>query len=179
MSSTAILSYLVLSISVVYAFIMPFIGNSSRLLGEKARYQEALDQVSNIEAKKNALETEFKQISAAQINKVETLIPSSLNFVKLIADIDAAASKYGISIDKVSSTNNSSAAGSISETQNIEDYNSATISFEFASTYTQFNDFLNDLEKSLRILDIKSIQITTGENTVYTYKLSLSTYWSK
>src|SRR3989344_6339880 len=98
MSSTAILSYVIFSLSVIYAFSMPLANETFALLDQQAQYEEMVDKMRNLENKKNALLAEFNKISADNIKKIETLIPSSLNFVKLVADIDAVATRHGISI---------------------------------------------------------------------------------
>ncbi len=180
MSGTAILSYIIISISVIYAFTMPFIEKMSALSAQEVVYQDKIEKVHQIESRKNALLIEYNKINAQDVKKVETLIPSSLNFVKLAADIDAVASRYGISINNVAVVNNQAPVDSVaaSETVDTRTHNSAAFSFEFTSSYSKFNDFLNDLEKSLRILDIKSIDITTGEEGVYVYKVTFDTYWA-
>lgn len=178
MSSTAILSYVIFSLSVIYAFSMPLANETFALLDQQAQYEEMVDKMRNLENKKNALLAEFNKISADNIKKIETLIPSSLNFVKLVADIDAVATRHGISIKNISSTNNASSVGSVAEAGATQGYGSASINFDFEGTYAKFNEFINDLERSLRILDIKSVSLSSSESGIYTYTLGFDTYWS-
>lgn len=180
MNSTTTLSYIVITGAIIYAFTMPVMGDLGRLMDQKAVYQEAIAAATEIEEKKNTLLADFNRISAADIDRVETLIPNSLNFVKLVADIDTVASRHGISVNSVSYNDNSLDVASLAEAeaQVIDNYKSATISFEFISSYERFNDFLNDLERSLRILDVKSVQISTGVNATYNYQVAFDTYWS-
>ncbi|MEK7642237.1 MAG: hypothetical protein AAB392_00360 [Patescibacteria group bacterium] len=178
MSNTSILSYVIITGSVIYAFTIPTFSDISILLNEKDSYEEMIDKSKNIEERKNTLLAEFNNVSAKDVQKIETLIPSSLNFVKLVSDIDVVASKYGIAIDGVVSTDHSNNAESIAEASEAKKLNSATISFRFEANYDKFNSFLDDLERSLRILDIKSIYITSGDKNKYTYQISFDTYWA-
>ena len=70
---------------------------------EKQKYENTLEVVNNIENKKNELLTEFNKISTQDRKNIETILPSSLNFVKLVAQIDKVAMGYGIIVDKFSS----------------------------------------------------------------------------
>jgi len=178
MSSTSKIAYIILTLAIAYMFIYPSVGEISALTAEKQKYTDTLAMISNIENKKNELLTKFNNISAADRKDIETILPNSLDFVNLISQIDSVAAKYGISIDKVSSkeTGTSDKSG---ETTSSQSYQSAIIEFSFDATYEKFNIFLNDLEKSLRILDIKSIKLTTKDNGIYTYNVQFQTYWLK
>lgn len=167
-----------MTLAIGYAFIYPSVGDLSALMEEKQKHEDALEKVSNIETKKNELLAEFNNITSADRKDIDTLLPDSLGFVRLISQIDAVAAKYGISIDKVSSRETTtSTGGSIGEATSQKPYKAAIISFSFDASYEKFNIFLNDLERSLRILDIRSIKLETQENGIYTYNVEFETYW--
>lgn len=180
MSSISILAYIILTISIGYAFIYSSVGDLSALMGEKQKYDDSIAMVNNIESKKNELLAKFNNISAADKKNIETILPSSMNFVRLVSQIDAVAANYGISIDRASSKDLTPSVGaSIEEAQPQKEYNSATVEFSFKSTYDKFNAFMNDLGKSLRIMDINSVGLTTAENGIYSYSVEFKTYWVK
>lgn len=180
MSSISILTLVILTLSVGYAFIYPSVGDLSNLAGEKQKYESSLSTVSNIEIKKNELMTKFNAISAADKVEVETILPDSLKLVRLISDIDAVAAGRGISISKISSKETASSVGnSAGETVSQRPYESSIIGFSFTSSYDEFKNFLGDLEKSLRILDVRSVKITPKEGGIYTYDVEFETYWLK
>lgn len=179
MGGTSILSYLILTLAVGYAFMYPKINEISLLKEEESRYENSLATVQNIEDKKNELLTKFNKVSAIDRKNIETFLPDSLNFVNLIYQIDAVASKYGIKIDKVSSKDLGSSVGSsIAESEAPKPYKSSTIGFSFEASYPKFQSFIADLEKSLRILDIRSLKISADvkENGLYKYDIEFETY---
>ena len=180
MSSTSILAYVIFTLSIGYAFIYSSIGGLSALIDEKQKYNNSLEMVGNIENKKNELLTKFNNISAADKKDIETILPSSLDFVRLVSQIDAVAANYGISIDKVYSRETSSSVGeSIEGAKPQRPYKSSIIGFSFTAPYNKFNAFMNNLEKSLRILDIRSVKLTTQESGIYSYNIEFETYWLK
>jgi Tfp pilus assembly protein PilO len=178
MSNISIIAYVVLTLSIGYAFAYPLSGDLSRLLDQKQKYVDSLDMISNIDSKKGELLAKFNEISDADKKNVETVLPSSLDFVNLISQIDAVATKYGISINDISSKGtNSSAGDSIAGAKPPKPYQSSIIGFSFNASYDKFNAFMSDLEKSLRILDIRSVKLDTAKDGVYSYIVEFETYW--
>jgi len=180
MSNTSILFYIILTLSVGYAFIYPTAGELNALINEKQKQADYLAMVSKIEIKKGELLTEFNNIDVDDRKYIDTILPNSLDFVRLISQIDAVGSRYGLSIDKTSFKETSASTGdSISEAGPEKPYQSAIISFSFNASYNQFNSFMDDLGKSLRILDIKSMKLSTAETGVYSYDVEFEVYWLK
>jgi Tfp pilus assembly protein PilO len=180
MSSISILAYLILTISIGYAFIYSSMGDLSSLMGQKQKYDDSIIMVNNIENKKEELLAKFNNISATDRKNIETVLPSSLDFVKLVSQIDAVAANYGISVDKVTSKEvNSSVGNSVATAQPQNGYQSSVIGFSFKSSYDKFNAFMNDLGKSMRILDIRSVRLTNDKSGVYSYDVEFETYWLK
>jgi len=181
MSKISILSFFILTSVIGYAFIYPTAGEIKTLLNEQQKYEDSLEMVSNIEAKKSELLTKFNSISSEDKASIDTVLPDSFNFVRLISQIDSVASRYGIAINDISSKEISSSVGStIENAESPREYQSAAVEFSFSSSYDQYNSFLGDLEKSLRILDLKSTKITSNEEKkVFNYTVELETYWLK
>lgn len=180
MSSTSILAYFILAASVVYVFVYPPYQEISILMGEKEKYENYLAMAMNVDAKTNQLLTKFNQITAEEKKNIDTVLPDSYDLVKLVSQIDSIAGQYGIKIDKITSREVSSSIGdSIAEAQPDKQYKSAVIGFSFSSNYETFNKFIGNLEKSLRILDIRSVKINTSNTDIYTYSVEFEVYWIK
>ena len=174
MSSISILAYIILAASIGYAFIYSPMGDLTALMDKKQQYEDSLEKVKNIENIKNELLTKFNNISDTDKKDIDTVLPNSFNFVRFISQIDTVAAKYGISIKSITSTEQSS-----SSDQSEKIYNSAIIGFSFDASYDKFNSFMADLEKSMRILDIKSVKLTAKDNGIYLYNVEFQTYWLK
>ncbi len=59
-------------------------------------------------------------------------------------------------------------------------YRSVGMTFTVEATYEEFISFMNDLERSLRIVDITSLSIDPSSDsgsTTYTYDIGINTYW--
>jgi len=180
MSSISILAYIILTLSIGYAFIYSPTGDLSALINEKQKYNKSLATVGSIENKKDELLTEFNNISTDERKEIDTILPDSMDFVKLVSQIDAVAASHGISIDKITSRELDSSTGeTVEDTAPEELYKSSIIGFSFAAPYEEFGAFMGDLGKSLRILDISSVKLATQEGGVYSFSVEFKTYWLK
>lgn len=174
------LLYIILGTLILYFFALPQYRSLEPLNVEKQRYEDTLEQVRNIEQKKNELVAEYNQITKQEISAINSMIPTSENFVKLVADIDAAAAKSGFHITKATAKPGVQAEpASIEEALVVErPYNSSIVSLTFSAPYQVFKNFMAELEKSLRIIDTRALSINISENSsAYTYNLDLETYW--
>lgn len=177
MSKISIIAYIVLTVSIGYAFIYPSLADMNALSAQKQKYEDSLEKVSNIEAKKNELLDQFNAISESDKENIETILPDSFDFVRLISQIDNVAAKYGIYITNASSKEINSGGTSIENAEAPKPYSSAVVALSFLASYERFNDFLADLEKSLRILDIRSINLESQEKGLYKFDVEFETYW--
>jgi uncharacterized protein YabE (DUF348 family) len=54
-----------------------------------------------------------------------------------------------------------------------------SFSFTVSAKYEVFLEFLKQLEESLRLVDIRNIEISRGTGVFYDYRITLDTYWLK
>lgn len=180
MSSTSVLAYFILAASVVYVFVYPLYQEISILMGEKEKYEDFLAMAMNVDTKTSQLLTKFNNITPEEKKNIDTVLPDSYNFVRLVSQIDNIASKHNLKIDRITSREVSSSVGnSVAEAEPEKLYKSAVIGFSFAAPYEKFNEFMADLEKSLRILDIRSVKINTSTTGPFTYSVEFEVYWLK
>ncbi len=179
MGSSSTLAYLILTVSIVYSFAYPYFEEVSSLLSEKQKYNSILDSIDEINNKKNELMTKFASIPDLDKKNMEIILPEYYSFVKLASDIDMVALKYGIIIQNINSKNIGYENGNtINNAENsARPYGSSIIGFSFTSSYNNFKSFIDELEKSLRILDIKSLKIQPNDKGSYDFDIEFETYW--
>jgi Tfp pilus assembly protein PilO len=188
MSSTTKLVFIVIAVIVGYFFIYSPMGDLTALMNKKQEYENSMATISNIESVQKGLQDKFNKISDDDKKNIDATLPTSFSFVKLVSQIDALSAGFGISIGNITLKGQSSSVGdSIKTSQPAKPYNSAIIGFSFKSSYENFNAFMNELGRSMRILDIKSMRLESGsvskdakdvKNTgVYSYVVEFETYW--
>ena len=51
--------------------------------------------------------------------------------------------------------------------------------FNIVASYDSFRSFINDLQESLRIVDISNVSFEATESGYYDYEVTIKTYWIK
>ncbi|MDZ4205881.1 MAG: type 4a pilus biogenesis protein PilO [Patescibacteria group bacterium] len=178
-NSTAII-LLLLSIGLFYTFTNGQYQDVKKLRALSSEYRKVLQDVSDITEIRDRLLVTYETFPRAEIDRINKVLPDNINIVQLALDLDGMASRHGISIEsiqaEVDADNN---VGLIVLPENAEVYEKATVSLSFVSNYENFTRLLAEIEKSLRIMDIKLISFQTSESGFYQYKISVKTYWLK
>lgn len=148
------------------------------LRAEVADYNTALDNSAELRKVRGQLIGKYNNLDKANLDRVNKLLPDGVDNVRLILDINNIASQYGMSIKNIKIDQDSAAGATPAATQNP--VGTIRLSFAVTTSYENYIQFLSDLEKSLRIVDVVGLSFTTNDkdNTV-TYTTVLQTYWLK
>ncbi len=190
---------IVLAIGIFFLLIDPNYKQIQVLQVEVAENNKTLDIAKKLSARRDDLRSKFNQISQDEKSQLEKLLPDTVDNVRLIIDINNIAEQFGIVIRDIS-INSEEEAGTKSSTirsqgssfegvieensiQYVDTSKIGVISFSFSvsAKYEVFLEFLKQLEESLRIVDIRNIEINrnTSDGVFYDYNVTLDTYWLK
>lgn len=141
-------------------------------------YRSALANIDEINESRDRLLVNYNSISKAEVERLTKVLPSNVDTVRLALDLDNIAGRYGITIedvaiDKVSSQN----ATQVVLPDHSLPYEKTPVSISFVSNYQNFKRFLQDLERSLRIMDVKEIHFLVTDAGLYEHNVLIDTYW--
>ncbi|MBP9714874.1 MAG: hypothetical protein KBD52_00055 [Candidatus Pacebacteria bacterium] len=185
-----------LSITGFVVFVSPTMGEISTLKGQVLSYDKALDNSKSLDVEREKLTKKYNSIDPNNLAKLEKLLPDNVDNIRLILEVEKLASPYGmvlrdVKYDTIKKTEEDAQPtevfqGGDTNTPAQNDYGTWDLEFSTEGSYTNFLNFLRDLESNLRIVDISSIQFssTTGTGTttpvdVYKYGFKVKTYWMK
>jgi len=178
---TAIL-LIILSALIFYMFIGPTYSVIQSRLADKAQYDQALNNSKKILDLRDQLLSKYNGFLPNDRARLEKFLPDQVNNIRLLIEVDSRARQYGLSLKDVSLGTKNAAKSSV-DSQNIDltasPFNTVTLGFSVTGNYNSFLSFLKDLEKSLRVLDVTSIDFTPPAdkpNDPYDFKVSLNTY---
>lgn len=178
---------------------------------EADAYATALDNSANLQKERDRLTTKYNSFAAADLERLETMLPNSVDNIQLILEIQEEASKRGIIVKNVefepeqfleeeetvpagngvavapadaeaaaSRTINSRRAVSAEDAADFEEFE---LEFSVEGSYDNFVSFMKLMERSLRLVDIRSIAFTPGtseKDKIYTddykYLFRITTY---
>jgi Tfp pilus assembly protein PilO len=171
---------IVLAIGLFYTFGSPQYQEVKTLQASANEYQDVIENVSRIAAARDALLVEYESIPAIERDKLLKVLPNNVDSVRLALDLDTIAGRYGIAIKDVSVDAKADPNAALAVLpDNKLPYEKAVVTFSFVSNYENFVRLLSDLEKSLRIMDIKSVSFRVAPNGLYEHELQVETYWLK
>jgi Tfp pilus assembly protein PilO len=153
---------------------------------EVIEYKKALDNSKKLLSKRDALLETKNSITEEDLKKLDTLLPNDLNSTKLILEIENLASNiHGLEFEnpkynpdsKDSKDEKPTTPGDAAKVS--QDYGIFDLEFTLNGPYDRFITFMEDLEKSLRLVNIQDIEIQSQDGETFSYIIKLQTYWLK
>lgn len=168
---------------------------------DAGRLDQALTRAKELTELRNAIIARYNTLSAEQLSRLEKLLPDNVDNIRLIIDVDSIAKARGVKISdfgfagdsqsgSAAGTASSQQAGGAEPVRGVEGdsaarglpalpYDAISLTFSAEGSYEDFLAFLGDLEKSLRIVNIKSITLEAEGVDSYAYTIIMETYWLK
>ena len=177
------------TILIVLAIGVYFTVTSSVLDAAKAvkivndQYSSALGSASQLIAGRDKIQNDYNKISQMDRDRLGKMIPSVVDNIRLTIDMNQIAARHGLVLNGIGASLSSPAKGS--QTSNSQSssglpvLDTVNISFSVSADFQQFMNFIQDLEANLRIMDITHFNMTVGDNGMYTFAVSLKTYWAR
>ena len=155
-------------------------GNQSikSLQAEDAQYQTALGNTTEIRNKRDALVQKMNAIDPNNLTKLQKLLPDNVDNIKLVIDMNQIAQNHTLTLKNIK-LNTGVGADSTKLGQDNSQYGTVGLSFSVSSSYDNFQNFLTDLEKSQRLVDITDLSVTGNDTGIYDFSVGLKTYWLK
>jgi Tfp pilus assembly protein PilO len=145
-------------------------------------YNSALDKAQELHTLRDQLLAKRNSFSNDSLDKLHHVLPDNVDNIRLIIDINNIASRHNLALNNVDLGTLSGATQSASAQSAIEGNASAVGSVDVGfsvstGNYDDFLAFLQDLEHSLRIVDVQKITFQTGSNNITNYIMTVRTYW--
>lgn len=115
----------------------------------------------------------YETISQADLSRIDALVPGKIDNVKLILELQKLAEQYGLTVERID------VSGEGSREVGGRSLNTVSFQANIEGSYFDFVEFLKQLEKNQRIIDLRDIgfQSTDDDEAVYLYNVTLDTYW--
>ena len=172
-----------IAIALFFAFTDPLYKQVQALKSQESEYNDVLAKSRDLLAKRKTLQDKFNSFAPDDVDRLRKLLPDTVDNVRLIIDIDEIAKRYGLTIKNVRLDDSKVAGGSKDAANTITTgeakYGTIPMGFSVNADYDTFLSFLQDLEGSLRIVDVVNVGLKPSATGVYSFDVSLKTYWLK
>ncbi len=170
---------LLLAVGIFYTFTSPQYNDAQELAAQASQYRDIVANVSKIKEARDNLLTSFESIPAAEKERLMKVLPDSVDSVDLARDLDTIASHYGITLQSLQVDPPTNAAQPMLSVDDSRPYESTIVAVSFVSNYQNFVKLLTDIEKNIRIMDVKGVTFRVAESGLYEHHLTIETYWLK
>ena len=143
-------------------------------------FNDALDKANELKGIRDQLLSKRNTFATENVQKLERILPDNVDNIRFIIDINNIASRHGLSLSNVSVgtvSDSKVARSALSVGQSGDPVGSASVSFSLSASYDDALAFLQDLEHSLRIVDVQTLDFKPGSNGKYDISLTIRTYW--
>ena len=191
-NSTAII-LVALAIGIYFTFTRGQITQAKAIKSVNDEYAKAIDNAVELIRIRDKVLADYGAISEDDQNRLDKMIPSTVDNIRLIIDLKDIALRHGFSLGNLKATaatpSQGSAGSAVTRTSGgsvgsgqvtgISNPTLDTVNISFSATapYLEFISFLQDLEANLRIMDLTRLGVTAQDSGVYNFTVELKTYW--
>ncbi|MFH1454962.1 MAG: hypothetical protein ABIF22_01435 [bacterium] len=145
---------------------------------ELLKYDDILNSSTKIIAQRDVLVAKKNTITEVDKNRLERLLPSNIDNIRLIIEISKIAEGRNLIAKNISVGDMAKITSDTIGGDNTP-YGTLSLKFTVNSSYNNFLNLLKDLENNLRLVDITNISFNATESGFYDFNISLNTYWLK
>jgi Tfp pilus assembly protein PilO len=169
----------ILSAALLFFYVFPRYDRVQALSLERDRYDDVLSKSAELREIRRVLKENLENIPPPALERLEKTIPSGLDIPQLVLDLDSLAVQRGIVMRNIKTVEVMAAGRRGGEAEIAQPYTVLATSFTFQAPYSNLVAFLEDLETSLRIMDVISLNIRVDESEplLQGYDLTVYTYW--
>ncbi len=177
------IAFFLIAVGIFFGYVRPTWNGEIAMYKEQiASYDAALDAAARFTDKQAELEQARNQLPPDQLARLEAFLPDSVDNVQLILDLNALATRAGLTLsnfetgEAVNDANEEESGGEAGFTRSSP-IDSLTLSVSASGTYNAFRSFMAGVEQSLRPLDVVALTVEDSDTGVYTYEMTLKFYW--
>ncbi len=166
------------------AIIAPKYKQAQSLKKEISTFDVRLSTAEALKVSREDLIAKYNSISKTDLDNIKVLLPDSVDNIRLIIQLDALATKNGLSsLRDVQYDTQKSEQSPIQQNATVQKpYGEFTMSFSTSGPYKNFLSFISDLEQNLRLVDVSEVKFSQSNPNLVdslSYNIKLKTYWLK
>ena len=151
-----------------------------KLRKQASSYNETINTAKKVRSSIDKTLGEYNAISQDNVDRINKMVPSGAESMELVVQMDDMMRKNGLSLNSIN-TKDIAAQKLDSNSQKNDSMfaESVFLSIEAQGSYESFRSFIKELEKSLRLIDVISVEINPVGQDNYSYSIEAVSYWRK
>jgi len=175
-----IILFLITAVVIFFTQTKPYYSDIKALTAERDEYQVALADSRELQTLRDQLLSQYNTIPQSDFDRLGKLLPSSIDSGNIIVMFEDRARENGILLKKIDvKESRESTSDSVTALGTPQlPYKTVELSFAISGSYASVLSFLGDLEKNIRLIDVKSISFSSSLADVYEFNISAKTYFT-
>ena len=182
---------IIIAIAAIASFVLvvqPQYKEIQELQKKSGELEQVLANARKLQSLRDDLLQKRNSLNQSDLVRLEKMIPDNVDNVKLILELQNVANQYNLQIETANTAKEDEVAPGSEKKEKKEaslvdiesrDYGIITLNFNLSGSYQNFLSFLRDIERNLRVTDIRNVGFASSGTDTYNFQLSLDTYWLK
>lgn len=190
--------FIAVAVGVFFLFGKPINTDITNLRAEVSQYNDALSNATGLEKTRDSLLDIYNnKISQEEKVRLDRFLPNTANNIELILEIQKLTDTYNLPLQNIKfdsavingNSQNATAPNpnQVASPESILPYGVFNLEFETEGTFETFSSFTRDLDRNLRLINVKSISFssptpvkgTAQDPNFYKFDVKIETYWLK
>ena len=147
---------------------------------QASSYNETINTAKKVRSSIDKTLGDYNGISQDNVDRVNKMVPSGAESMKLVVQIDDMMRKKGLNLSSIDSKDAMDKSPISNAVKNGgKNAESVFLSIKARGSYNSFRSFIEELEKSLRLIDVNSVKISPVGQDDYSFSLEAVSYWRK
>lgn len=168
--------FLLIAIGVFLTWIRPQLDAISALRQQQASLGETLARFSELRTVRDNLLSRYNTILQRDLDRINVMVPSTPETGALITELDQLAQSHALLLKSVDIGEEPEQPGA-AFTRARGMGKRITLTIDLVGAYPAFRSFLQDAERSLRLIDVDVLSFSIGDKDINQYALRASSYW--
>jgi hypothetical protein len=180
--------FLAIAAGLFFSYTKPAYQALQALQAQEERIDDILVKSGDLQRQRDELWAQYLSFRSVDRERLEKLLPDTIDVVQTIIDLDSIASRYDVSIASfqvpaITNASVNSANSKRAGTAEKSNLASATFTLKGSGDYDNIKLFLADIETSLALMNVSNISVSAprlNEDDILDpqdFHVSLGTYW--
>ena len=141
-------------------------------------YNKTIETIRSVKNSVDKLLGEYNSISQENIDKINKVIPSGSESMNLVVQIEDMMKSNGLVLKSIDTKESAKESSVKKKGEGEKAVSPLSLSIKAQGSYQSFYSFMNEAEKSLRLMDIGSVKVNAiGDKEVYDFSIEAVSYW--
>ncbi len=173
--------FILSSVGIFVFFTSPKYQETKTNSAQLEKITDALKKANQLRDIRDRLAEERKNISGDDLTRISKMLPDSVENIGLIIELNNIARDKGMELLNPSIDGGATTGSSVDIGPDNKKFGSLRMTFSVNTTYEKFIDFLKELERSLRLVDVTSVTFASPDPKTgrTNFGVTIQTYWLK